>query len=153
MKAEKLQWEFWRDDLGVGHAVIDDDHKRILAFIARLQEAYQLGEAHDVVAEGIAEIADYSAGHFDREERMLAAVGYPHLAHHRARHESFRSYVAHALENGGDIDQGELLSYLVDWWVGHIASEDKLYRSALDGKDDVIQSLFSAADPRRLGAA
>jgi len=152
MKPEKLQWEFWRDDLGVGHAAIDDDHKRILQFIARLQAAFEDGEDQQVVAEGIKVIADYSASHFVREEGMLAAVGYPHLVQHRARHDSFRSYVAHALESDESIDQGELLSYLVDWWVGHIAAEDKLYRPALVGRDEDIRAAFGA-DAGERGAA
>ena len=143
MKPEKLQWEFWSEDLAMGHAAIDDDHKRILQVIARLQEAFLQQHDDKVVADGIAIIADYSNNHFDREERMLEAAGYAHLEQHRARHESFRNYVAHAMEAREDIDSGGLLSYLVDWWVGHIAAEDKLYRSALVGKEGMINQAFS----------
>ena len=142
MKPEKLQWEFWSEDLAMGHAAIDDDHKRILQVIARLQESFRLQHDESVVAEGIRVIADYSNHHFDREERMLAAAGYAHLEQHRARHESFRSYVAHAVSAEHHMDSGELLSYLVDWWVGHIAAEDKLYRAALIGKDAMIAQAF-----------
>ena len=35
MKAERLDWEFWSEDLSVGFVAIDDDHKRILAGIER----------------------------------------------------------------------------------------------------------------------
>ncbi|OAN42939.1 hypothetical protein A6A04_09535 [Paramagnetospirillum marisnigri] len=143
MKPEKLQWEFWSEDLAVGHAAVDDDHKRILQFIARLQEAFQRGEDRQVVAEGIAVISDYSNGHFRREERMLEAAGYAHLPQHKARHESFRTYVAHATDPEHPIDQGDLLSYLVDWWVGHIAAEDKMYRASLVGKDALIRAAFA----------
>ncbi len=143
MKSEKLQWEFWSEDLAVGHAAVDDDHKRILQFIARLQTAFTMGEDEQVVADGITVLADYSNSHFLREERMLEAAGYLHLRHHQARHESFRSYVAYATSAEHPIDQGELLSYLVDWWVGHIASEDKMYRSALVGKDALISAAFA----------
>ena len=142
MKPEKLQWEFWSEDLSIGHAAIDDDHKRILQVIARLQDAFLQQPDERVVAEGIAVIADYSNNHFVREDRMLAAAGYPHLEQHRARHESFRGYVAHALAAEHDIDPGGLLSYLVDWWVGHIAAEDKLYRPALIGKEAMIAEAF-----------
>ncbi|WP_146747739.1 bacteriohemerythrin [Paramagnetospirillum kuznetsovii] len=143
MKPEKLRWEFWSDDLAVGHVAIDDDHKRILQFIARLRNAFQMGEDEQVVADGIKVIADYSDSHFVREERMLEAAGYAHLQQHRARHESFRDYVAYANSAQHPIDQGELLSYLVDWWVGHIAAEDKMYRSALVGKDALIAAAFA----------
>lgn len=151
MKAERLQWEFWSEDLAMGHAAIDDDHKRILACIERLARAFQQGESQEALSDGLALIVDYSRHHFEREERMLAAAGYAHLAHHRARHQSFCDYVAHATAAEDAIDHGALLSYLVDWWVGHIASEDKLYRPALEGKEAAIAAAF--ADDGQRGAA
>lgn len=148
MNSDRLQWEFWSDDLAVGHPAVDDDHKRILHFIARLQMAFQLGEDERAVTDGITVIAEYSNSHFVREEGMLAAAGYPHLEQHRARHDSFRRYVAHANSADHPIDQGELLSYLVDWWVGHIASEDKMYRAALVGKEALIAAAFAEAQDK-----
>ena len=153
MKAERLHWDFWSDDLAIGFAAIDDDHKRILDCIARLQEAFQLGDGQQALADGISVIVDYSRHHFDREERMLAAAGYAHIDHHRARHQSFCDYVAHAVAEEGGIDHGALLSYLVDWWVGHIASEDKLYRPALTGKEAMIAKTFQSDDGMDRGAA
>ena len=47
MKSEKLQWEFWSEDLAVGHAAVDDDHKRILQFIARLTAKRRRGDGVD----------------------------------------------------------------------------------------------------------
>lgn len=149
MKAERLRWEFWSEDLAMGHPAIDEDHKRILAGIERLAQAFQSGESDAALADGLALIVDYSRSHFAREERMLEAAGYAHLAHHRARHQSFCDYVAHATSGEGaegGIDHGALLSYLVDWWVGHIASEDKLYRPALEGREAAIAAAFSSTD-------
>ncbi|WP_050750718.1 bacteriohemerythrin [Paramagnetospirillum magneticum] len=150
MKAERLHWDFWSEELAIGHAAIDDDHKRILAGIERLAKAFQLGDGDAALSDGLALIVDYSRHHFEREERMLAAAGYAHLEHHRARHQSFCDYVAHASKADGGIDHGALLSYLVDWWVGHIASEDKLYRPALKGKEEAIAAAFG---PHERGAA
>jgi hemerythrin len=153
MKAERLRWEFWSDDLAIGHPAIDEDHKRILAGIERLALAFQSGESESALADGLALIVDYSRSHFAREESMLAAAGYAHLDHHRARHQSFCDYVAHATSGEGEsgIDHGALLSYLVDWWVGHIASEDKLYRPALEGKQAAVAAAFQTTEEK--GAA
>jgi hemerythrin len=139
MKAEKLEWDHWRDDLSVGVDAIDDDHKGILAVIATVARAYRSGECPESgLGEAIRRITDYSERHFVREERMLAAVGYPFLEQHWQRHQAFRTFVA-SVANGSDaMNAAELFSYLVDWWVGHIATEDKFYRSALDGKADAI---------------
>jgi len=136
MKAEKLDWDHWRDDLSVGVGAIDDDHKGILSLIATLYVAYRDGDGGGL-AEALDHISTYSERHFAREERMLAVAGYPFLDQHRQRHQSFRAFVADARQ-GSAVGTAELFSYLVDWWVGHIATEDKLYRESLDGKAELI---------------
>lgn len=138
MKPEKLQWDHWSEDLAVGVAGIDDDHKEILALIARLSRANaEAGAEPSAVDEAIRVIAAYSERHFAREERMLEAVGYAFLEQHRLRHQSFRAFVDAARGND-QLSPAELFSYLVDWWIGHIATDDKFYRSSLEGKDAAV---------------
>lgn len=125
----KLSWEAWSDDLSVGIDAIDTDHRGILDLIARLHEAYDTDGGADAVRLAVGRIAAYAETHFQREERMLLEAGYPFLIQHRARHDSFRAYVANIVMGAAPLPEvGELLSWLVDWWVGHIGTEDKLYR-------------------------
>ena len=70
--------------------------------------------------------------------KILAAAGYPFLDQHRLRHQSFRAFVANTASGARPASAPELFSYLVDWWVGHIATDDKSYREFLDGKDALI---------------
>ena len=149
MKPEKLEWDHWREDLSVGVEAIDDDHKRILALIATLSGAYQAGDGDDTaLREAMRTIADYSERHFAREERMLAATGYPFLDQHRLRHQSFRTFVENASSGARPTNARELFSYLVDWWVGHIATDDKSYRASLEGKAEQVAEALAEPPAR-----
>ncbi len=129
---DKLDWDYWSDDLSVGIPGIDGDHRGILDLIARLHGAFDAPDADSTVRDALARIAEYAERHFQREESMLERAGYAFLAQHRQRHDTFRAYVTAFSNQDVPLPQlGELLSWLVDWWVGHIGSEDKLYRAHL----------------------
>lgn len=132
MKPENLEWEHWREELSVGVDIIDHDHKEILDLIARLWRIHGTDSAGDAaVRDALETIAAYSERHFEREETMLEAVGYPFLEQHRLRHQTFRAFVESNAPGALSVEAGALFSYLVDWWVGHIATDDKFYRGFL----------------------
>lgn len=138
----KLDWDAWSDDLAVGIDAIDSDHKTILDLIGRLHQAYDSDNAADTVRAAVGRIAAYAETHFQREERMLLEAGYPYLVQHRARHDTFRAYVANIVMGTAPLPEvGELLSWLVDWWVGHIGTEDKMYRAHVRQHPQAVASL------------
>ena len=142
MLADKLEWDAWSDDLSVGIKGIDGDHKGILDLIARLHEAYDAPHAEDAVRMAVGRIALYADQHFQREEHMLEIAAYPWLSQHRARHDNFRAYVAEITTGTAPLPVvGELLSWLVDWWVGHIGTEDKQYRDHVQGCAEAVASV------------
>lgn len=142
MLTNKLHWDAWSEDLSVGIDGIDGDHKGILDLIARLHEAYDAPEAEDAVRMAVGRIAQYADQHFQREEHMLEIAAYPWLEQHRARHDNFRAYVAEISTGSAPLPEvGELLSWLVDWWVGHIGTEDKQYREHVQGCAEAVASV------------
>jgi hemerythrin-like metal-binding protein len=144
MKPEKLDWDHWRDDLSVGIDAIDTDHKEILALIAKVRRDYQDGGGTpDGLMAAIDAVNRYSERHFSREEAMLAAVGYPYLEVHKARHQGFRDFVAGISAADPVEGTAEIFSYLVDWWVGHIAAEDKQYKDAVKAAPDAAQAALA----------
>lgn len=151
MLTDKLEWDAWSDDLSVGIDGIDGDHKGILDLIARLHHAYDAPEAEEAVRMAVGRIALYAEHHFQREERMLELAAYPWLVQHRARHDTFRAYVAAIGTGVAELPEvGELLSWLVDWWVGHIGTEDKLYREHVQARPEAVASVgrIGAVDDR-----
>jgi hemerythrin len=125
---EKLRWDSWSDVLEIGIASIDDDHRHILTLISTLHDAVGETDPQPTIRTTMETLRDYVEYHFRREETMLLAADYPAQDAHRALHDTFRAYVS--LQLGDDVpkDTAVLLSYLVNWWVGHIATDDKFYR-------------------------
>ena len=128
MFSDKLAWDYWSENLAIGIEAIDDDHRRILDTIASLRGAVDMADAQPVNLQTLAVLHDYVEIHFRREEAMLEAAGYEMLAVHRAIHDTFRSYAAELAAQEEPHNPMLLLSYLVNWWTGHIATDDKFYR-------------------------
>jgi len=118
----------WTRELESGIPVIDDQHKRIVAFINELNDALETGNAEETnhVMEGL---LNYTVTHFEFEEELQEKAGYPFLKAHRRIHEIFMKKVATIRERGNDGENiaPELLKLLKGWLASHIKGEDRDY--------------------------
>jgi hemerythrin len=146
----------WTRDLEVGIPVIDDQHKRIVAFINELNDALETGNAEETnhVMEGL---LNYTVTHFEFEEELQEKSGYPYLKAHRRIHEIFMKKVASIRERGtqGEDIAPELLRLLKSWLASHIKGEDRDYvesvktitesadREATGWLDSALRKLFA----------
>lgn len=76
----------WTSALETGHAVVDNDHKQLIAQLNALQDALHRGEGKERVVEMIEFLAAYVQQHFDREEAHMKRVDCP------AYHENCRAH-------------------------------------------------------------
>jgi hemerythrin len=118
----------WTRELESGIPVIDDQHKRIVAFINELNDALETGNAEETshVMEGL---LNYTVTHFEFEEELQEKAGYPYLKAHRRIHEIFMKKVSSIRERGnhGEDIAPELLKLLKSWLASHIKGEDRDY--------------------------
>ncbi|MFZ2161244.1 MAG: bacteriohemerythrin [Sideroxyarcus sp.] len=118
----------WTRELEFDIPVIDDQHKRIVAFINELHDALATGNAEETghVMEGL---LNYTVTHFEFEEDLQEKAGYPFLKAHRRIHEIFMKKVASIRERGvlGEDIAPELLKLLKAWLASHIKGEDRDY--------------------------
>jgi len=118
----------WTRELEFDIPVIDDQHKRIVAFINELHGALETGNAEETghVMEGL---LNYTVTHFEFEEDLQEKAGYPFLKAHRRIHEIFMKKVASIRERGtlGEDIAPELLKLLKAWLASHIKGEDRDY--------------------------
>lgn len=140
MFSDKLAWDYWSDNLAIGIEAIDDDHRRILETIAALRGAVEMSDPQPTIQRTLELLRDYVDIHFRREEAMLAAAGYEMLAVHRALHDTFRAYAAECLAQDEPHNPMLLLSYLVNWWTGHIATDDKFYRETVLSRPEALSA-------------
>jgi hemerythrin len=72
--------------LETGDPEIDAQHRELFARIAQLLEVARDRRARAEVARLLTFLGDYVVQHFDAEERLMEASGYPEAEAHRAEH-------------------------------------------------------------------
>ena len=121
----------WDDAYSVGFAPIDDQHKVLVAMTNQLFEDSKKRVATADVAflQTVQKAVEYAQTHFTAEENYMSQVSYPNLAAHKEQHRQFELQIAGSLkefEKGGTAPI-ELVRFLKNWLLGHIAQSDKQY--------------------------
>ena len=120
----------WTDDLNVGIAQIDREHRQLVALINDLDEAADRGQgkrALGTVLDGMAAYADY---HFRNEEEIFERLGYPDASLHKAEHAFFALRVREfraGLEAGTQALSFEVLDFMSRWLTNHIQRSDRKF--------------------------
>lgn len=128
----------WTEKLSVGVAVLDDDHKRLVAMVNELYDAMQAGHGKELLGAVLDRLVQYTRVHFEREQKLFEQTGYPAAAPHRQEHDTLtgqvldvqRKYMAGA-SAALSID---VLRFLKSWLINHIQGSDQKYRSHLNSK-------------------
>ena len=124
----------WGDHLSIGNPEIDTQKRAIFELVDEIDELC----GHDADVVQLRAFADRSRhvleAHFDCEERMLAAVGYPDLAEHAAGHREILEDLAciRADLEGSDGHRPaglglRLFNFLLGVTAGHIVNADSDY--------------------------
>lgn len=150
----------WTAALSVGIDAIDAQHRRLLDIINRLDDVVAAGGTKDGLSGIMAELEDYTRGHFSIEEEAFDETAYPEAKGHKAEHAAFIGKLAdfrkalavpgggadaEAAEGGGSDPGGPaaggalgpeaaMLAFLRSWLVRHISFSDKRYRPWLAGR-------------------
>ena len=120
----------WSEEkYGLGIAALDQDHQRLVDLINAVQRgaAAHLGTAF--LEKVLADLSDYVATHFAREEGLMRQYGYPEFSAHKAAHGQFIVRIAEmkARLGSGKLVTGQIHGYLKDWLVLHILGMDRQY--------------------------
>ncbi|MDH3976467.1 MAG: bacteriohemerythrin [Deltaproteobacteria bacterium] len=127
----------WRKEFEVNIREIDNQHKELVKIINSLQEAINLGEGKERLAQVLENLLAYTDFHFAAEEKLLKKHGYPHYEEHKRKHIAMREKVISLIQ---DYNRGRIamtfsvLKFLQDWLSKHIMGTDKLYGEYLNKK-------------------
>lgn len=94
----------WTDKLGVGVRVLDDDHKKLIDLLNRLDDGMKKGQGKETLGKVLDGLVSYTKFHFAREEEFFAKTGYP-AATHKKEHDGL---VKQVLELQARYKKGEL---------------------------------------------
>lgn len=124
----------WKEELSVGNDAIDSDHKH---FIEIVNQAENNLAAMDQAAlkTNLENLFFYALTHFDKEEKIAHAVGYPQVQSLHDSHEELRSKL---LQIEREIDEAwspssieDFSTLLRDWLLNHVLEEDMLMKPFL----------------------
>jgi hemerythrin len=117
----------WKNFYSVGEPSLDAQHKQIVGIINDLFDAMEKKSSQQVIKPILDSLVKYTFEHFKHEEEAMAAAEYPDLSEHKALHDKIRQKTLDLRDNVDFITGHNLLSFLKQWWLGHIQSEDKKY--------------------------
>jgi hemerythrin len=122
----------WQEDLNTGIAVIDNQHRRIVAIVNALDDAQQRQDRR-AVGEVLEELVDYTLSHFTFEEALMEDAGYEFGRPHKRLHDIFvariRQYQTR-FQAGEEVAE-ELKGMLSRWLFQHIRNDDRAYVDAV----------------------
>jgi hemerythrin len=117
----------WGPKLWVGVKDIDDQHKKLVEIVNRLNDAMVAGHGREVIGPTLNELIRYTQQHFAAEERIMSRNHYQHMAEHKAQHAKLLHDVGEfktRFDSGNSMLSIELLRFLRDWLSGHILGSD-----------------------------
>src|SRR5450631_816248 len=96
----------WSDDLDVGNAFIDDDHRHLIALLNMVSFAIKSGKGKLVLGALLSDLIQYTQEHFKREEAVMRNIHYREFLEHKAEHEKliFEVLVLQKKYANGDVD-------------------------------------------------
>jgi hemerythrin len=128
----------WNEKMSVGVAVIDDEHKKLVAMLNDLYDGVQAGKGAAALGKVLDGLIAYTAAHFKHEEEFFAKTGYPAAAAHKKEHDDLTKQVLDVQAKYKSGVSGtlslEVMNFLKTWLIKHIQGSDKAYGPHLNSK-------------------
>lgn len=130
----------WRPQMAVGNALIDGDHRYLIALINNVELALGSAARAPLVA-ALDQLAQYTLDHFEREEKLMRAMRYAGYERHRQSHRDLAQQligIRAAFETAGSGEAAAggseaLIALLRSWLLDHVLKEDLLLKPELAG--------------------
>jgi hemerythrin len=121
----------WADDMVIDGGPIDTDHLHLVRLVNELHTATSQGTGQEVIQAIMAELISYTKEHLQREEQLMATVGFTNLERHKLGHAHFTDELdalQKKYEAGSVTVASQLSTVLRDWLSLHIRRSDKELR-------------------------
>jgi len=120
----------WTDELSIGHAIIDGQHRQLVDLYNTLCDYNPHIKSGSSIDDILDALAKYIEVHFATEEQLMFEEDYPGLHAHKSEHDDFfiqiyriRNEIKKNLGKG----VSELQNFLNDWlFNSHLQSHDKI---------------------------
>lgn len=128
----------WTQNLSIGVAEIDNQHKELFKRINNLLDAISQGKGKQELFAVLEFLEDYSKFHFAKEEKLMLAHHYSAYKVHKAEHERFIQEL-NGLKKKFETAGASLALVVevqrktIDWLIEHISKIDKQMANMMHG--------------------
>ncbi len=126
----------WKPEYSVGHAEIDQQHRKLVDIINHLHDSMKLGGKPEDLKRILDDLVNYTRYHFSHEEKLMQQAGYPDLANHQRVHRAMVEQVERLRKEIASSRVGfsiKLMAFLKNWLSDHILGTDQKYAPTLKG--------------------
>jgi hemerythrin-like metal-binding protein len=127
----------WNDAYSVKIKEIDLQHQKLVELVNELHHNMKQGKGKEIVGKILHDLVDYTVYHFATEEKLFAKYSYPDSRVHIREHQDLVEQVSanvKEFEKGKGVLPMDLMEFLKNWLVNHIAKSDKNYSSFFNSK-------------------
>lgn len=120
----------WQDSYSVGINIIDEQHKKLFAWINDLYTAIDAKKDEEALDNILGHLLDYVKFHFSTEEKYFEEFDYFNKAEHKDEHREYTEKINNFIEerrNNKSFLSFEVLDFLEDWIISHVLVSDKKY--------------------------
>lgn len=118
----------WKEELSVGYAEIDSQHKMLFKYADELHTAMLSGKGKDILGKTLSDLIAYTKRHFAAEEKLMQTHHYPDYPPHKVEHDALTQKVVKLQQDFTSnhvVLTGEIMKFLSDWLNHHIGEIDK----------------------------
>ena len=121
---------YWNDSLLTGVALIDDEHRKLIASVDKLIDSMKQGKSKEELSQHLNQTVSIAKEHIRVEENLQEKHAYPGVGAHKRHHAQFSmqagELVKEFAKTGPNVTMTAKASKTVaDWLVSHISAEDK----------------------------
>ena len=120
----------WTDDLSVNIYKFDNEHKKLVELLNKLNDAMSQGQGQKVLSGILSELSTYTKTHFKNEEDAMEKYNYPGKQQQKTQHAEFINKLQEMQTqyNSGTLSLSiSVFNFLVNWVQNHIKREDQKY--------------------------
>ncbi len=128
----------WNAEFVVGIPEVDAQHRGLLWIAAQVVRRAAPGGAPDAVTSALASLVRSFTLHFDFEESLMQAHGYPGFREHCLEHRTLLEKLKRLFQQSKEAPvSAEMITFVTAWLYGHITAFDQEMASFLAKKGAV----------------
>jgi hemerythrin len=119
----------WSQDLETGNEAVDAQHKMLFSYVNDVISVCEKDDEADKIQETLAFLIYYTVQHFQDEEALQLACGFPEYEWHKWLHDEFKQKaeeLAQRFTHGGSSAElcKDVKETVASWLKEHIRGED-----------------------------